>query len=152
MVSDSLFQKEKTENGLGFLVWQTSLMWHRTLKETLDSFDLTLPQFMIMVIVFWCQAKSVETTQIKIVKLSKLDKMTTSQSLRKLEGRGLLVRFENKNDSRAKVVSLTEEGRALVSTLVPLIEERDQRFFARVPQTAQALLIQSLSALLEDSC
>lgn len=148
-MTDSFFQGGKTENGLGFLLWQTSLTWHRAIKGTLDSFDLTLPQFMILVIVFWCQVKSIETTQVKIVKWSKLDKMTTSQSLRKLEERGLLVRFENEKDTRVKIVSLTEEGKALVYTLVPLIENRDVQFFGTVSEEDQALLVRSLAGLLE---
>jgi DNA-binding MarR family transcriptional regulator len=68
-------------------------------------------------------------TQTMLARHARLDLMMTSQVLRTLEGRGLLTRNPHPSDTRAKVLSLTNRGRALAWRAVPAVEAADREFF-----------------------
>ena len=61
-----------------------------------------------------------------IVKLTKLDKMTVSKALKKLVDRELVKREEDQTDTRAKTVTLSHKGKALINKLVPIVEKNDK--------------------------
>ncbi len=148
---DSAFGFAKPEDSPGFLLWQTTVTWQRLIKKALDPYDLSHPQFVILAILLWFKEHNEEPTQIQIVRLSKLDKMTVSSSLKKLASRGLVGRLEHAVDTRAKTVHLTEQGKALTLKLVPLIENIDAEFFNPIGQANCQSLIQILSKLTKDA-
>jgi DNA-binding MarR family transcriptional regulator len=83
-----------------------------------------------MVLLLWLSHYSKEIpNQITLVKLSKLDKMTVSQALKKLGTQNLVKRAEHVSDTRAKGVWLTEQGKVLIHQLVPMIEKIGAQFF-----------------------
>ena len=143
----SAFGVKRAEDSPGLLLWQTTLTWQRLIRESLDPYEIAHPQFVILAILLWFSEKNMESTQVMIVTWSKLDKMTVSQSLKKLEGRGLVKRHEHAIDTRAKSVHLTEDGKDLIRTLVPLVEGVDAQFFGSLPQKVQNSLIQMLGTL-----
>src|SRR6185312_9902738 len=96
------FGFEKPEDSPGFLLWQTTITWQRLIKKELDRFKISHAQFVILAITLWLNSHNYLTTQILIVKLSKLDKMTVSKSLKKLTSLGLIKRTESESDSRSK--------------------------------------------------
>ena len=71
------------EDSPGFLLWQTTISWQRMIKKALESHDISHAQFVIMAILLWWHSKEKDVTQIDIVTMSKLDKMTVSKSLKK---------------------------------------------------------------------
>ena len=131
----------------GFLLWQTTVMWQRRIKQVLQLYEVSHGQFVIMALLLWLREHKLETNQVQIVQYSKLDKMTVSQALKKLAAQGLVHRIEHETDTRAKNVTLTIKGVALVRTLVPLVEAMDKHFFGRLPQATQKILIETLSQL-----
>jgi len=143
-VGESPFGFDKPEDSLGFLLWQTTITWQRLIKAVLEPYEISHAQFVIMALLLWLEEHHHDTTQILLVNLSKLDKMTVSQSLKKLSTQGLVVRTEHATDTRAKRAALTEKGRALVRQLVPLVEQVDADFFCAVSEES---LIQILLAL-----
>ena len=91
-------------------------------------------QFVIIAILLWWHGQKKDVTQIDIVTMSKLDKMTVSKSLKKLVGMDLVARHENQEDTRAKSVQLTKSGAALTGKLVLIVEGVDEDFFAKLPK------------------
>ena len=126
------FSIKSPENSPGFLLWQTTTLWHKNVKNVLDPHNVTHTQFVLMALVLWCGANGYTPNQRLLCELSALDKMTVSKALTGLEGMAFLTRTQNQEDTRANVISLTQEGETLVRTLVPLVEGVDEAFFGEI--------------------
>lgn len=146
-MADLPFGFEQPEDSPGFLLWQTTVIWQRLIKKMLEPYDISHAQFVIMAILLWFKEHHYDTTQVLIVNWSKLDKMTVSKSLKKLVTQGLVHRIEHETDTRAKSVTLTAKGKALICKLVPLVEQMDESFFGKVSKNHQHSLIQILKKL-----
>ncbi|MDQ5890942.1 MAG: MarR family transcriptional regulator, organic hydroperoxide resistance regulator [Candidatus Dependentiae bacterium] len=144
---DSTFGFEKPEQSAGFLLWQTTTIWQRLIREALEPYNIIHPQFVVMAILLWFREHNQETNQITIANWSKLDKMTVSRSLKKLADSGFVVRSEHDKDPRAKSVQLTDAGCAFIKTLVPIIENIDAQFFGRLTSTNEQCLVAILDTL-----
>ncbi len=141
------FGFERPEDSPGFLLWQTTISWQRLIKKLLEPYDISHAQFVVIALVLWFEEHNIEATQIQIVNWSKLDKMTVSKSLKKLVSMGLVCRKEHEIDTRAKIVSITQNGRVLLAELVPSIEKIDEEFFGKVSTKSQKNLIEILQKL-----
>jgi MarR family transcriptional regulator, organic hydroperoxide resistance regulator len=143
----SAFGFEAPEDSPGFLLWQTTVTWQRLIKKILDPYDISHAQFVTMAVVLWFEEHQEHPTQIAIARLSKLDKMTVSKSLKKLVALGYVRREESHQDTRAKWVHLTLQGKKLASKLVPLVEHGDETFFGALGREEQKGLTRSLHKL-----
>lgn len=150
-MSNLPFGFDRPEDSPGFLLWQTTMIWQRQVKKALEPYDISHAQFVIMATLMWFEAHGYDTTQILIVNWSKLDKMTVSKSLRKLVALGCVNRIEHETDTRAKSVSLTEKGKKMVRTLVPIVEGIDSTFFGKASGQEQKSLINILTKLTADT-
>ncbi|MCP4476416.1 MAG: winged helix-turn-helix transcriptional regulator [Gammaproteobacteria bacterium] len=147
MPRQSLFSFSAPEESPGLLLWQTTILWQRQIKQVLAAYDISHSQFVIMANTMWFQEQGEMATQIDIVMLSKLDKMTVSKALKKLATMNLIERHEHKSDTRAKTVKLTAKGKRLMAKLIPLVEATDAEFFSHVSATQQQKLIAILNTL-----
>lgn len=147
-MSNLPFGFEKPEDSPGFLLWQTTIIWQRKIKKALEPYDISHAQFVIMATLLWFESHHYDTTQILIVNQTKLDKMTVSNSLKKLAGLGYIHRIEHEMDTRAKSVSLTEKGKAMVRTLVPIVEGIDGSFFSKISIEEQKSLVHLLGKII----
>ena len=132
-MSDLPFGFDKPEDSPGFLLWQTTMIWQRQIKRSLEPYDISHAQFVIMATLMWFEAHRY--------------KMTVSKSLRKLVALGCVNRIEHETDTRAKSVSLTEKGKEMVRTLVPIVEGIDSTFFGKASHKEQKSLVQILAKL-----
>ncbi len=148
-MSNTPFGFEDPEDSPGFLLWQTTMLWQRQIKKALDDYTLSQAQFVIMATLMWFEAHHSDTTQILIVQWTKLDKMTVSQSLKKLIDFGYVARIPHTKDTRAKSVSLTEKGKEMVNLLVPIVEGIDRDFFNTLEGNDQKNLVKTLGKLLK---
>jgi DNA-binding MarR family transcriptional regulator len=82
-----------------------------------------------------------------IARLTNLDKMTVSNSIRLLASSGYLIREEHTVDTRAKSVNLTKKGKELVKKLVPIVEGIDAKFFGVLSKTDQKKLVQLFNTI-----
>jgi DNA-binding MarR family transcriptional regulator len=128
--SDNTFKVEKPEESTGFLLWQVTNLWQRSIKKALEPYDLTHSQFVLMASIHWLHLHEQEVTQIVLSNHTKIDPMTTSTVLRTLQQKGLLVRQEHQTDTRAKTVVLTEAGIGIVKEAVVAVETFDHNFFS----------------------
>lgn len=146
----SAFGFETPEDSPGFLLWQTTVTWQRLIKKSLDNHGISHPQFVIMAVTLWLEEHHQDPTQVTITRLSKLDKMTVSTSLKKLVTQGYVSRKESQKDTRAKWVHLTAQGKSFISKLIPIVEKIDADFFGKISQSDQENLIQILGNLMAE--
>lgn len=144
------FGFDTPEDSPGFLLWQTTITWQRLIKKALDPFEISHAQFVVLALSLWLEAHQKEATQMMIIKLSKLDKMTVSQALKKLSVLNFVERQEHATDTRVKKVQLTDEGRKLIHQLVPLVEAVDKQFFGVLSSSEQQNLL-SLHHIINNS-
>jgi MarR family transcriptional regulator, organic hydroperoxide resistance regulator len=126
---DNSFSVEKAEDSSGFLLWQVTNLWQREIKKALEPYDLTHSQFVLMASIHWLTLQNQDVTQILLSAHTKIDPMTTSTVLRTLQTKGFLQRREHSTDTRAKTVSLTDEGKKIVKQAIRTIESFDEAFF-----------------------
>jgi DNA-binding MarR family transcriptional regulator len=58
--------------------------------------------------------------------------MTTSTVLRTLQQKGFIARQEHATDTRAKVITLTPEGKKIIKKAVVTVEKFDKDFFSQL--------------------
>ena len=150
-MTNSAFGFDKPEDSPGFLLWQTTITWQRLIKKALDAYHISHPQFVILAVTLWFENKGEEVPQSLIIRQSKLDKMTVSQSLKKLVIDGYIKRIEHREDTRAKSVTLTNRGMSLITKLIPIVEKIDADFFGAIKKNDQRLLIGILNNLVSHS-
>lgn len=144
------FGFDTPEDSPGFVLWKTTMIWQRKIKNALDVYGVSHAQFVIMATLMWFGSHGYNTTQVLIVNQTKLDKMTVSKSLKKLVQLGFVNRIEHESDTRAKSVSLTEKGQEMITTLVPIVEGVDDLFFSKASQEEQQSIKNILSKLTAD--
>ena len=118
------------EQSPGFLLWRTTLLWQRKMRATLSPHDLTHVQFVLLASAWWLQEHEGPPTQRRVAEQAATDPMMTSQVLRRLEARDLIDRSPDATDSRARRITLTDAGRALLSDALAEVEAADRDFFA----------------------
>lgn len=146
MSNQSPFAHNDTKESPGFLLWQVCADWQRQIAQVLRPYELTQVQFALMASLLWLSRSQSQVTQIQLARQAKLDAMMTSQVLRSLEKRGLITRREHPQDTRAKVLELTDSGKSLVSRALPAVEAADHQFFSPLG-ALQSDFLQALCAL-----
>ena len=88
------------------------MKWQRQIKKALDPLDITHTQFVLLASLAWLAKTKPTVTQIDIAHHSNTDKMMVSKVLRTLQAKGLVSRQEHETDTRAKTITLTDEGQS----------------------------------------
>ena len=65
----------------------------------------------------------------------------------RLEARGLLVRGASPTDRRVRLLTLTDEGHALLAAVVPDMQKAQQRILAPLPKPERAEFMRMLQTL-----
>lgn len=128
--TDNTFSVEKPEESSGFLLWQVTNLWQREIKKTLEQYNITHSQFVLMASIHWLILHKQEVTQIILSSHTKIDPMTTSTVLRTLQQKNLITRQEHVTDTRAKIVVLTETGKEITKKAIVTVEAFDKKFFS----------------------
>lgn len=128
MKSDLATAFSSAEASPGFLLWQITNQWQSKQRAALAPFDITHVQFVLLASLVW-DSTSDGISQKQLAKRAKTDTMMTSQVLRTLEKKDLLVRRVSPNDKRAILVFPTSKGIALASKAVRVVEQVDADFF-----------------------
>ncbi|MGT2929367.1 MarR family winged helix-turn-helix transcriptional regulator [Streptococcus dentasini] len=120
------------QESTGLLFARVYNAWHDRVKKALQDVDLTHPQFIILTSLGALEEKQDWITQVTLATFSDMDVMTVSQVLKLLLKKGLVERREHPQDSRAKVVFLTDAGRERMNQALPLVEAIDQDYFGQL--------------------
>jgi MarR family transcriptional regulator, organic hydroperoxide resistance regulator len=116
------------EKSPGFVLWQMSNKWQAEQRNRLKPFNLTHVQFVLLACLVWDNGRTV-FTQKKLAEYAKIDVMMTSQVLRALEQKGLIVRSRDQLDKRSITLSPTPIGIKIANKSLEAVEDVDRHFF-----------------------
>ena len=132
MSEDSPFRHAKADDSPGFLLWKLTALWQQKLADALAAHGITQTQYAILASLRWFEEQGEPPHQAHLAQHTRMDKMTLSKALRRLEAQGLVKRRSSKDDSRAMEVAFTAKGRRLIPQAVVDIETADAEFFGRL--------------------
>ena len=124
----------------GFLLWQVTTLWQREIKSALEPLGLSHSGFVLLASLLWLEEQDVVVTQTTLIEHTKLDKMTVSKGLKLLEKNGLVLRTENEDDTRAKTIILSAEGRVMAIESIKIVEGVDGSFFSVITNEERNVL------------
>lgn len=122
------------EKSAGYLLWQVTHTWQRQVDEALLELGITHLQFVLLAGIGWLTRSGDLLTQVQLSEFCSVDVMQISQVVRKLETKVLVKRSAHPTDTRAKVLTLTLAGEAILKQAVPQMEQLDAEFFGRCDQ------------------
>ena len=99
----------KLENQLCFRLYSAARLTMGAYHPYLDPLGITYPQYLVL-LVLWEQDKQ---PVCDIGKRLMLDTNTMTPLLQRMEKAGLITRTRGKEDTRTRIVSLTEQGKAM---------------------------------------
>ncbi len=113
----------------GFLLWQVSKLWQRQLNSVLKDLDLSSTQAVILGNIVRMTGQKKPVTQISLADQTKVDPMTTSQSIRTLEKKKLIKRIVSEKDKRAFSIQPTTNGVKVTLEALQRIAQAHEEFF-----------------------
>jgi len=125
----SSFQASTPKESVGFQFWKLHSFWQKKIANVLKPYEITHTQFVILASIKWFQEQSENPSQRQISGLTRIDKMTLSKAIRRLEELKLVNRIKSKNDTRSILVSLSNDGQEIMPELVNLVENIDTGIF-----------------------
>lgn len=129
------------------MLWRVTLSWQRQIRAALARHELTHVQFVVLACLWWIEDhERSRPTQAQLAQQAGIDAMMTSQVARKLELRGLLERRIDRTDSRARQLSITQPGRALLKHALADVDTADELYFGALGERRPAFLA-ALAAL-----
>lgn len=123
----------------GFLLWRVSNAWQREQRAALLPLGLTHTQFVALAAACWFGAEE-PMTQVRLSQVTGSDPMTTSQVVRALEKAGYFTRRPHPDDTRAKVITVSESGQCLAREAIKVVEAVDEAFFSTLGEDSAALV------------
>ncbi|MEC7839073.1 MAG: MarR family transcriptional regulator [Chlamydiota bacterium] len=138
---------EGPERSPGFLLWHISTSWRSSIEQSLKVFNLTHPQFVILACLGWLTREGDQVKQSAVGRMACLDPNTTSQIIRGLEKKKLIIRRKS-SDARVKNPLLTEEGRSVLAKALPAVEEKDMCFFEVLSNSDMSSLLSIFQKLI----
>jgi DNA-binding MarR family transcriptional regulator len=148
VADESPFSHAEADDSPGFLLWKVTALWQRRLAALLESFGITQTQYAILASLRWFEEHEQPTTQTDLAEHAKLEKMTLSKAIRRLEADGLVRRTPSTSDGRATQVRLIAKGRKLTDAAIVAVEEADDAFFASYSAGELATYRKSMLALI----
>ncbi|MBE3011567.1 MarR family transcriptional regulator [Microbispora sp. NEAU-D428] len=133
------------EESPGFLLWHATLRWQRDIAAALAPLDLTHVQFVLLAATWWFNSHGEDPNQLTLARQAGTDVKMTSQVIRKLEAKGLVLREVDPADTRARRLRVTERGAALAQEAITVVEGVDRAFFR--PVSDRTTLLTMLRAL-----
>ena len=127
------------EDSPGFLLWHVTLRWQREIAAALAPLGLTHVQFVLLAATWWLNSRGEVPNQLSVARQAGTDVKMTSEVLRKLEAKGLIVRTVDAADTRARRIQATERGGELALAAVAAVEGVDTAFFRATPDSAALL-------------
>lgn len=137
---------ESPKDSIGFQFWKTSNLWRKKQQEALRAFDISHGQFVVIACTIILENKAGEIYQKDIASLSQTDEMTTSQIIKTLQKKGILLKERSLKDKRAFCIQSTKIGKDLLLKTLPIVEEVDESFFKPLKKNRD-IFLQSLIAM-----
>ncbi|MEW2122244.1 MarR family transcriptional regulator [Streptomyces sp. NPDC007259] len=107
----------------GFLVWRLSMKWRVAIDRGLASLGLTHAQYSLVASLSGMEHAGLRPSQRALADHTGLEALYVSKLARALESAGLVERTIDPADSRAVLLSLTEEGRETTGRAVTVVRQ-----------------------------
>lgn len=104
-------QDPTRENSIGYLIHEVARLMRRRFEHEASVHGFTLPQWRALAEIY----RNEGIAQVSLAAALDVDQMTVSGIVSRLEKRGLIDRYPDPNDSRAKLAKLTPAGVTLVT-------------------------------------
>lgn len=88
---------------------------------------------MLLASAWWLTQREQTPSQLTVAAHAGTNVKMTSEVLRKLEERGLVVQHTDPDDRRAKAIMVTAEGLSLAEEAIRVVEKADADFFRAAP-------------------
>jgi DNA-binding MarR family transcriptional regulator len=105
---------------------------------------VTLRQLVVLVAV----SEREGLNQTELVERTGIDRSTLAEIIPRLLRKGLLHRRRNREDTRAKVLRLTDEGRRLLEAAEPVARNVDRFLLAGLPAAQRKPFLDALQAII----
>ncbi|NJL62523.1 MAG: MarR family transcriptional regulator [Methylacidiphilales bacterium] len=117
------------------------------MNSGLSKLGLTHVQFVLLAGIIWLSEGQETVTQAKLAAHAKTDIMMTSKVIRALEQRGLVKREIDSKDTRAKSLTITQEGHDLTVAASQIVDRIDNDFFSTLNEHLTDLNLHLLKIL-----
>lgn len=131
------------EKSIGFLVHEVARLFRRRFEDEARVHGITLPQWRALGEIY----KNQGISQVTLAGCIDSDPMTLSGILDRLEKRGLIERYPDPNDSRAKLARLTASGVELVDTARSIGREFYENALSGLSETERARMVAGLTRI-----
>lgn len=128
----------------GYLVRRLHQIHIGLFAESCEGFDLTAVQYAILSVLY----AGDEFDQLSLSKAVGIDRTSGADVIKRLVRRKFATREPSENDRRARVVRITEEGRALVRRVRPMMEEAQDKFVAPLNEDEREEFMRLLDKLI----
>ena len=109
-------------------------------------------QFVLLATAWWLNTRGEDPNQLSLARQAGTDVKMTSEVLRKLEAKGLIVRTVDAADTRAKKLRVTARGAELAIQDIAVVEAADAAFFQVAADPAALLaMLRPLASDPQDS-
>lgn len=112
-------QQLKLNNQVCFPIYSVSRLITKAYKPYLEEMGLTYPQYLVLLVLWENDNLSINQIGEKLL----LNTNTLSPLIKRMEKMDLLQRTRSERDERSVVIQLTEKGKALRSTALPIPEK-----------------------------
>ncbi len=123
------------ESNAAYQLWRAGNAWQRVVRRALEPLGLTHVQFLILSAASRLGATESCVMQRHIVRFAELDENMTSQVIRSLSDKGLVVRRSHPDDARARCISLTPLGGSILDEAKSVVRPAMAEFFAVIGQS-----------------
>lgn len=113
----------------GTLLWQVTLAWQRAMRATLEPHDLTHVQYVLLAATATLGERDGPPSQERVAEHTGTDPAMAAQVLRRLAARQLVTRELDAADPKARLLVLTDTGRAVLAAAREDVEITEAEFF-----------------------
>ncbi len=113
----------------GFVLWQASKLWQRHLTAALKPCGVGSTELVVLGNVVRLSLLRQQATPLKLMAITKVDRMTASQTLRSLQKKGLVTRSRLPGDQRTFRLRPTKAGLKLADDALGLTIRAHEKFF-----------------------
>jgi DNA-binding MarR family transcriptional regulator len=129
----------------GFLIRRLHQIHTSLFAEECEPFGITPVQYSLMTALL----HHGEADQVSLAAEVGIDRANTTDVLRRLEERGLIAREMSAEDSRAKLCTLTREGRKLALAMEKAVRRAHERTVDALPAAERKAFVESLRRLVD---
>lgn len=130
---------------IAIAIKSASLNFDKLANRLLSSVELTPAQYRIIKVLM--KNPPATLRQVDIERIFNMSNPTVTGLVNTLEKQGFLIRIANPNDSRSKVLQLTEKSEAMRETFYAIGEQLEREFTACLSDEEKALLLPMLNKL-----